>query len=255
MSYLTTAQTLTRTPSRPPVRTPARSLLRLTLAFTLAFALAFALPLLAAGKAAAVEKFESVSVRMEQNLADRDGEVVFEATSGAAGLLELQVVAPDGRVVIDFKAPQTRLGIRHLKLESPEPRDLVALRGDFPAGDYTFTGRTAAGTPLGGVATLSHRLPGAVWGVRPRPDALNVSLKRLVIQWVADTNLASCLVSIEAERTGAMLVQASLPGTATRFVVPDAVLLPGTRYKVSIGAVQANGNGAFVESTFTTALK
>ena len=224
----------------------------LTLTLTLAVAL------LVPGPATAVGNFESVSVRLERNLSDGDAEVVFEATSGAAGLLELKVIAPDARVVVDFKAPQTRHGIRRFSLESPEPRDLLALQRDFPAGKYTFTGRTVAGTPLSGAATLSHQLPARVVLNQPAAEAVGVPLERLVVEWAPgkqSAHLAACIVAIEHERSGAKLIQATLPGTATRMAVPDRLLLPGTRYKISVGAVLAHGNASFVESAFTTALK
>src|SRR3712207_8891428 len=79
--------------------------------------------LLTPGAAPAEERFGRTAVYLERNAADADAEVVFEVTGTADGLAALRVTAPDGRTVVDFRAPESRLGIRHLKLESPEPRN------------------------------------------------------------------------------------------------------------------------------------
>lgn len=220
-----------------------------------ALRLLIAFALFGVGVALANDTFEAISVRFEQNVSDGDAEIVFEATSGSAGLNELKVLTPDGRTIIDFKAPQTKLGIRHLNLESPEPKDLTALKGDFPAGDYRFIGTTVTGARLAGTATLSYRMPAVVSVSRPRPDEVGLPPRGFEIRWTGDRDLASHSVSIEDERSGVKLLQATLPGNAQAFVVPDRFLRAGTKYKVSIGALMAGGNASFVESTFTTAGK
>ncbi len=58
-------------------------------------------------------KFGHLAVRLEQNATDNDFEVVFEATGGDTGLASLQVAAPDGRIVIDFKAAEQQAGHAH----------------------------------------------------------------------------------------------------------------------------------------------
>ncbi len=209
----------------------------------------------AQGFARADEKFEHIAVRLEQNATDEDVEVVFEATSGDIGLTTLRVAAPDGRTVIDFKAPDSKLGIRRLVLESPEPTNDGRLQKDFPAGAYTFTGSTVKGEKLSGKATLTHQLPGPASIVRPRPKEKNVPVKGLQLQWTAPKNLASCLVVIEDEETGVKLLQATLSGTTTTLAVPDGLLASGREYKVEIGTVTREGNRSIVESNFTTAGK
>src|SRR5689334_16377981 len=76
-------------------------------------------------------RFEQVIVRLEQTVEDGDCEIAFEATSGTTGLTALKVMAPDGRTVIDFKSPDTKLGMRQIVLESPEPRNDGRLQTDF----------------------------------------------------------------------------------------------------------------------------
>ncbi len=67
------------------------------------------------------------SVHFEQNATDADMEVVFEVKAEDDGLAELFIVSPDGRTVVDFKAPESStLGIRQFRFESPEPPDVAA---------------------------------------------------------------------------------------------------------------------------------
>lgn len=206
---------------------------------------------IAFGVAQAQEKFEKVRVFFEQNVDDKDAEVKFEAISGKAGLVALKVTAPDGRTVIDFKATDSKLGINHLILESPEPKNDGRVQKDFPAGVYKFSGAAAGGGKLEGQATLSHNLPAAVSFVRPKREEKNVPVKGMTLSWTAGKNLSAIVVVIEQEKTGRE-VRANLAGDATTFAVPEGFLLPGTEYKVAIGTVSKDGNGSFTETTMTT---
>lgn len=201
------------------------------------------------------EKFERVAVRLEQNTTDEDVEVVFEATSGDDGLASLRVSAPDGRTVIDFKSPESKLGIRHLVIESPELVNDGRLQADFPAGEYTFKGSTVKGENLSSKIALSHKLPGTASFVRPRPKEKNVPFKGLKLQWSVPKDLAYCIVIIENEETGANVFQATLAGGATTLAVPDGLLMSATEYKLEIGTVTREGNRSFVETSFATAGK
>lgn len=208
------------------------------------------------GVAQADEKFEHAAVRFEQNATDADVEVVFEATtSGNAGLAALKVIAPDGRTVIDFTVPDSKLGIRSVTLESPEPKNDGTLQADFPAGEYTFTGSTVAGVKLTSKATLSHALPGPAVFVHPRPDQENVAANGLRISWKAAKNAVSCMLVLEHEETGVKILEAHLPSSATGFAVPAGLLAPGTTYKTAVTTIGRQGNTSTVEATFTTAGK
>lgn len=197
------------------------------------------------------EEFEHTAVRFEQNISDKDVEVVLEATSENAGLATLKIVAPNGRTVVDFRSPDSRLGIRHFKLESAEVKNDGRLQKDFPEGEYTFTGVTVTGVKLRGSAVLSHKLPKAPAIVRPRPEAKDVSINGLQIRWDGAKNLAGVVVIVEQEETKRM-ISATLPGTATTFTVPSGFLLPDTEYKLAIGSVSSDGNISYFETEFTT---
>jgi hypothetical protein len=202
-------------------------------------------------QAQVIEKFETVKVYFEQNLRDKDAEVKFEATGGEVGLATLTVTAPDGRVVIDFKAGNSKLGMRHLTLESPEPKNDGRVQKDFPAGVYKFAGTNVAGGKLQGQATLSHNFPPPASLVRPKPDEKDVPAQGLKVSWNAVKNTAATVVLIEHEKSG-RFVRVNLPGDATTFAVPEGFLLPGTEYKLAIGTVAKEGNASFIETGFTT---
>ena len=196
--------------------------------------------------------FEITSVRLEQNATDEDLEVVIEATAGEEGLATLAVVAPDGRTIINFTAPPNSTpGIRQFRFESPEPKEGKGLKAAYPQGDYTFTGATAAGEKLQGVARLGHKLPTTSSLVSPQPNARGVALKNLEIKWKPADNVAGYIVEIEQAELN-VSIQAKLPGTETRFDVPEGFLRPGTEYHLGIGTLTKGGNASFVETTFTT---
>jgi hypothetical protein len=206
------------------------------------------------GPAQAEERFERVKVFLERNVTDKDAEVKFEATGGTAGLASLKVTGPDGRTVIDFKTPDSRLGIRHLSLESPEPKNDGRVQADFPAGTYTFSGSSAGGERLEGKAMLSHVFPETTAFLTPRPDATNVSHKGLRLSWQSVKGLDAHVIVIEQESSGREM-RVNLPANATTFNVPDGFLLPDTEYKLAIGTVAKDGNASFIETGFTTAKK
>ncbi len=192
-------------------------------------------------------------VRFEQTATDADVEVVFEVTAGNDGLAMLTVRAPDGRIVVDFRAPDaTTLGMRSFRFESPEPKDVAGLKAAYPEGVYTFEGTSAGGTVLQGTSTLHHALPKAASFLHPSPEAENVAADALEIRWSAVAGVAFCWVEIEDDASGTN-VTARVPGGATRFAVPPGLLQSGVEYQLSLGMEDADGNLTFVETSFVTA--
>jgi hypothetical protein len=206
------------------------------------------------GSARAGENFEKVAVYLEQNLKDKDAEVKFEAIAGDTGLATLKVTAPDGRTVIDFKAPDSKLGIRHFVLESPEPKNLATVKADFPTDAYRFTGLTGSGSKLEAEALLSHNLPDETSFVYPRHNQKYVPVAALNIKWHPVKHSAPSIIILEQEQTGRE-IRANLSGIATEFAVPNGFLQPRTDYTLAIGTVSKEGNKSFTEITFTTAAK
>ena len=206
----------------------------------------------ASGSALAQEKFEKAKIYFEQNVQDKDVEVKFDVIGGSAGLATVKITAPDGRTVVDFKAGDSKMGIRHLILETPEPKNDGTIEKDFPAGVYKFTGTLVGGKALQGESTLSHKLPAAASFLRPRPDEKNVPLKGMRATWAGQKNLEAVVVILEQEKTGRDL-RVTLAGDATSFAVPDGFLQPGMEYKIAVGTVAVGGNASFFETSFTTA--
>ena len=199
--------------------------------------------------------FPVASVHFERNATDGDFEVVFEVKGGDKGLAKLAVVSPDGRTVIDFTAlDASTLGIRQFRFESPEPADFESLRSAYPEGVYTFTAASAVGDKLQSKSTLIHKLPATASFLRPEAGARGVGVKDLEITWTPIKGLAAYIIKIEQDELQ-VSITARLPGSVSKFAVPDGFLLPGTEYQLGIGTVTNEGNISFVETTFTTASK
>jgi len=199
--------------------------------------------------------FDIAEVHFEQNVTDGDVEVVFEVKAGDKGLAKLAVISPDGHTVINFTAPEAAtLGIRQFRFESPEPKDVEGLKSAYPEGTYTFDGVTATGGKLHSTSTLNHTLPAPVFILRPSADARGAAVKDMEIAWTSVKNPAAFIVEIEQDELE-VSIKVKLPGSASRFVVPNGFLFPGMKYELGIGVVSDKGNISFAETTFTTSGK
>ncbi|HEY3028937.1 MAG TPA: hypothetical protein VGJ68_02005 [Bradyrhizobium sp.] len=197
-------------------------------------------------------RFEKLSVYLERNVQDHDAEIRFEAIGAEDGLAALKVSAPGERTVIDHRTPDSKLGVRSLTLESPEPADDGLVRADFPAGVYRFEGTTTKGASLRGEARLSHVFPKPAAFQYPRPDQKDVPATALTLRWSLPEGLEACAIIIE--QTGSPYeIRALLPGSAKSFAVPEGFLRAGKAYKFAIGTVAKDGNRSFIEAGFSTA--
>jgi hypothetical protein len=211
---------------------------------------AFAFPVTRA--AADDGRFQKLSVYLERNVQDHDAEIRFEAIGAEDGLAALKVSAPGERTVIDLRTPDSKLGVRSLTLESPEPADDGLVRADFPAGVYRFEGTTTKGASLRGEARLSHVFPKPAAFQYPRPDQKDVPATALTLRWSLPEGLEACAIIIE--QTGSPYeIRALLPGSAKSFAVPEGFLRAGKAYKFAIGTVAKDGNRSFIEAGFSTA--
>jgi hypothetical protein len=211
---------------------------------------AMAYPL--AGAAVENGRFEKLSVYLERNVQDKDAEIRFEVTGAKNGLAALKVMAPDERTVIDLRTPDSKLGIRSLTLESPEPGDDGVVRADFPSGTYRFEGTTPTkGQSLRGEARLSHVFPKPAAFEYPRPDQKDVPATALTLRWSAPQGSEACAIVIEQDGSP-YEIRALLPGSARSFTVPEGFLRAGKAYKFAIGTVAKDGNRSFIEAAFTT---
>jgi hypothetical protein len=206
--------------------------------------------LLLGGAAAAEGQFEKALIYLERNVADDDIEVRVIATADDTGFAALRVIAPDGRTVIDFRSPDSKLGIRHLDLESPELRDQGSVKADFPEGTYRFEGTLVGGATLRAEATLRHAFPDAPTLTSPRAGQTELPVKGAKVRWEPVAGAASLHVVLK-EHKGAREMRAMLPGSSTVFAIPDGFLVPGVKYEVAVGTVHEGGNRSFQEIEFT----
>jgi hypothetical protein len=198
------------------------------------------------------EPFETAEVYLEQNATDGDAEVVFIAKAGDKGMTKFLVVAPDGRTVIDFEAPDpTTIGIRQFHLESPEPPNIEAVKKAYPPGVYKFYGTTTDSTEYFSESILNHTLPSAAVIHYPADMADDVSTNGLEITWSPVEGAKAYLIEVEQEDSD-VKIEATLISSKTSFVVPDKFLLEDTEYKIVIGTMAENANLNFVEISFST---
>jgi len=197
-------------------------------------------------------RFEKLSVYLERNVQDRDAEVRLEVTGPNAGLAALKVSAPGERTVIDLRTPDSKLGIRNLTVESPEPKDESTVRADFPAGAYRFEGKTTNGTRLRGETRLSHVFPEPPAFEYPRPGQKDVPATELTLRWSVPAGIESCVVVIE-QPGSPYEIRALLPGSTRAFTIPNGFLRAGQAYTLAIGTVAKDGNRSFIEAEFATA--
>lgn len=204
------------------------------------------------GAAAEDGGFAKLSVYLERNMQDHDAEIRFEVIGAEDGLAALKVSAPGGRTVIDLRTPDSKLGIRSLTVESPEPGHDSIVRADFPAGSYRFQGTTTNGASLRGEGRLSHVFPQPAVFEYPRPGQKDVPATKLTLHWSVPDGIESCAVVIE--QTGSPYeIRALLPGSAKALTIPEGFLRAGQAYKFAIGTVAKDGNRSFIEAGFTTA--
>jgi hypothetical protein len=208
--------------------------------------------LVSTGAARAIEKFERAEIRLEQNLLDKDVEVKFDVISKSLGLKTLVVAAPDGRIVVSFKSANSKFGMRHLELETPEPTNDGRIQADFPEGTYRFAATNTNGERVRGTAQLSHAMPPAPQMISPRPEQKDVPITGTKVQWKPMPGIAQYVLILEHEASGREIT-AILPGTVNVFSVPVGFLVSGAEYKVEIGTVAKNGNRTFVEYSISTA--
>jgi len=206
--------------------------------------------LLLGGAAAAEAQFEKALIYLERNVGDDDIEVRIVATADDKGFAALRVIAPDGRTVIDFKAPGSKLGVRQLDLESPELRDKARVQADFPEGTYRFEGTLVDGETLRTEATLRHAFPDAPTLSSPKAGQTELPVKGGKVRWEPVANAASWEVVLK-ERGGSREMRATLPASSTVFAIPDGFLVPGTKYEVAVGAIHEGGNRSYQEIEFT----
>jgi hypothetical protein len=197
-------------------------------------------------------QFEQLSVYLERNVQDKDAEIRFEVTGTSDGFTVLTVSGPSESKVIDLKTPDSKLGIRKLTIESPEPADERIVKADFPVGAYRFDGSTSKGARLRGEARLSHTFPEPAAFEYPRSGQKDVPATDITLRWSVPKGIESCVIVIE-QNGSPYEIRALVPASTRTFAVPKGFLRGGQTYTLAIGTVSKDGNRSFIETDFTTA--
>lgn len=219
---------------------------------TLSLAVCFALLVPASANQSELP-FKELSMKFEVNETDGDGEVVF-SVKASEGLRWLKVFAPDGEIIISIISNDERrridpIGLAQFRLETGEP-SIDGVKNAYPEGTYQFLARTISGDRLFGKVDFSHKLlsapifsPNGEKGVDPN---------NAVVEWQPVEGGIAYEVEIENDDLE-VNVTAKLPGSATRFNIPQGFLRPGTEYEVGVTTVTKDGNLSVAESSFVTA--
>ena len=199
--------------------------------------------------------FTELAMQFEVNETDGDGEVVF-SVKASEGLSSLQVLDPDGKVIVflisnDKRAGIDPIGLAQFRLETAEPA-IDGVKDAYPEGTYQFLARTINGDELVGEAILSHdRLPAPVFSPDGEED---VNPNKAVVKWKAVEGAVAYEVEIENDDLD-VNVTARLPGSATRFKIPKGLLQPGTEYEVGVSTVTMDGNLSVADARLSRLIK
>jgi hypothetical protein len=225
---------------------------------------AAAVVVLALGGAARATE-SSAAVR----LAEATMIVEVNATDGDAGLQvfldgepwrSMRVAGPDGRTILDVTTKE-RLdgyGLTELFSESSEPPfdvfPLARFKRLFPAGRYTFTGRTVEGAPITGAARLSHDIPAGPRIVSPAGGS-KLGRVGVVGRWrpaaqPAGVEVIAYRAIVTTEEPRLRVLSADLPASARQLEVPRAFLATRGEYKLEVQAIESSGNQTLTEVAF-----
>jgi hypothetical protein len=142
--------------------------------------------------------------------------------------------------------------VREFLFESPEPEESLIL-ANYPEGDYLYFGTATNGQRFVGSAELSHEPPGAVAIVSPVAESF-IPAGALTIVWSAVPDAAQYVVEFENETADPEQSFSFVVGPdTTSFVVPGALVVPGSEFQIGVASVHENGNIVFSETTFSTA--
>jgi hypothetical protein len=172
----------------------------------------------------------------------------------------MRVTGPDGRTIlaVTTKERLDGYGLTELFSESSEPPfdvfPLATFKQLFPAGRYSFVGRTIEGARLTGAARLSHAIPAGPRIVAPA-DGSRVGRIGIVGRWApgaqrpgVDIVAYRAIVTTKAPRL--RVFSADLPPSARHVEVPRAFLATRGEYKLEVQAIARSGNQTLTEVSF-----
>jgi hypothetical protein len=210
-----------------------------------------ALTLAAPGDAA---KLSISRIYIEYNSSAND--LGFHVSLDGEDWKSLKIINPKGVTIFEVtgKGPYQNLGMTELFFEGAEPSlddvPLSQLLAQFPEGRYRFIGTTVGGSPISGMATLSHDVPAG-----PEVEAL-VGGGDVIIRWQPVTGPPPGFPNDDIDIVGYQVLvdpfAVTLPASATQVTLPDEFvesLGPG-EHPSEVLAIEASGNQTITEGTF-----
>lgn len=178
---------------------------------------------------------------------DRDAQLLI-SVGNTVTMASLALASPTGAVVTEASFDST-LGQADFRLDTPEP-SLGTLKRTYPAGVYRWTGRTVDGRPIVGVSRLSYRLLTPPRILAPARNQ-KLTTSEATLEWGRVAGAHVIHLEVEQVRTSHLLT-VDLPGSATRFTIPDGFLQPGLKYTLDVKAVGPNDNLTVTDVDFRT---
>jgi hypothetical protein len=151
--------------------------------------------------------------------------------------------------------------------ENAEPsfaeQSLDELFARFPAGNYTFKGRTVDGQTLNGKAPLKHSIPAGPEIVSPVEGAVLDPAQPVVIDWEPVANpfpgtpsavsVVGYQVIVEQVKPQPLRVfSATLQSTVTQVTVSPEFIQSNAEYTIEVLAIEPSGNQTISEGGFKT---
>ena len=199
--------------------------------------------------------FPEARIYIEYNASAND--LGFHVSLDAEDWTEVEIRNPRGATIfeVEGQAGYAQLGLTELFFEGAEPsldefplEDLLAL---FPAGRYSFVGKTVDGALLRSRARLSHAVPaGPIVSAAVGDDGV-------VIRWehvtTAPAGFPVQIVDVVAYQVIVDSLQVTLPESATELTLPEQFVdsLGQGEHPFEVLAIEASGNQTITEGTFT----
>jgi hypothetical protein len=179
-----------------------------------------------------------------------DGDIGLQLFMDAEAWDSFKLFDPEGRMLIQKASTEGRLegwGLTEYFFETEEPSfDEVSIKQfkkQFPAGTYTFRGRTVDGRKLIGSDRLSHLIPEGPVITSPSKGQV-LDRNSVVVSWEpvtkpAGVKIASYEVIIEQ---GDRDLDLRLPPEVTSVSIPPEFLIPGRKALGEVLAKEKSGN-------------
>lgn len=214
-----------------------------------------------------VVKLKDARIKIEMNATD--GDAGIHVYIDADPWKSMDIFDPFGRMI--FRSTThgrfAKQGGTELFLESAEPNfsqlTLAEFLKRFPEGEYTFRGKGLAGEKYVGAAKFTHNLPAGPELVSPLEGGALVDPNNAVVTWkpVGPANGSpivgyQVLIVLSPSSFPALpkvVLDVTMPATATSVAVPRGFLLPNTKYAWEVLAIEASGNQTLSASFFQTA--